>query len=332
MNRGSILLNYYRYSGSVDEEATAITDGTSPTPTGSVNSTTSPLYALANFCQNSQAVGTGAQSRGTSRTLYMQALMDTLRRQAAPVARLGAYQVEIRQWLLAEQPDTAALEAYVRTLPSTNPEAFFGLGLDLLEQYRRKGRQVAAGRLHPVLAARVGAHPAAEARLALSDVVSRVAHLASGPAAGGRATAADSITLRRLARTPGGTAEMAALWYNYLYPNAGVSAAAIQPARNAAIDRPNRLLSQSAVQALYPNPTADRLHVEVNTPVAARYVVLRLVDLLSGRMVLQAELPTGENGHRQADVDVRALPAGQYAATLLVDGVPGMTQKVMINR
>ena len=64
----------------------------------------------------------------------------------------------------------------------------------------------------------------------------------------------------------------------------------------------------------------------------AGQVTLRVVDMLSGKPVLQAKLPGTEQGLRQADVSVRTLPAGQYAATLLVDGAPLTTQKLIINR
>ncbi|UOQ98607.1 hypothetical protein MUN81_03735 [Hymenobacter sp. 5317J-9] len=41
--------------------------------------------------------------------------------------------------------------------------------------------------------------------------------------------------------------------------------------------------------------------------------------------------PTGQ-GLWRADVKVRGVPAGQYAARLLVDGVPVSMQKVVVNR
>ena len=328
MNRGPGFLNYYRYIGSVDEEATAVTDGINPMPTGLVNSTTSPSYPLANFCQ-SRGLVTGVQSRGTSQATRMQALMDTLRRRAAPVARLMAYQLAIRQWLLVAQPDTAALETYVGTLFASNPEAFFGLGLDLLEQYRRVGRRAAAARLRPVLAARVAGHPAAAARLALSDVVSRLSSLAPWPMR--QVPAADSIVLRRVARTPGGAAEMAALWFNYLYPGAGLRPAVLRPGGTAGA-KPIQPLSQAVVRALYPNPAADRLHVEINAPVGAKSVVLRLTELLGGRVVSQTTIPVAKNGTSQAVIDVHDLRTGQYAAMLTIDGVPATTQKVLISR
>lgn len=221
---------YYRYQGSNDEQATRVTDGDpfAPFTTGNVFGTTSP-YPLGpstdpnSFCRVTQDVATGAHARGTSLTAYMQAVMDTLRRQAAPATRLRMYQAAVRRWLLVEQPDTAALEAYVGTLPTTNPGAFFGLGLDLLEQYRRANRQVAVARLRTLLAARVAGYPAAGARLTLFDVVGRAG--SAGPWPTRKVTAADSAALRRVARTPGGTAEMAALWFNYLYPGVGLQPA-----------------------------------------------------------------------------------------------------------
>ena len=86
------------------------------------------------------------------------------------------------------------------------------------------------------------------------------------------------------------------------------------------------------VRALYPNPASDRLHVELSAPASAQVVALRLTELLSGRVALQAEVAGTKAGNRVADVDVHALPAEQYAAMLLVDGVPATTQKVLISR
>ncbi|WP_210514457.1 bacterial transcriptional activator domain-containing protein [Hymenobacter terricola] len=323
------VLKYYRYSNSTDEEITSINNSANPPQQrGSVTSTTNPSYSLNNYCQNFRGVSTGVQARGTSRVALMQALMDTLRRQASSAPRLGRYQAAIREWLLQEQPDTAALDAYVRTLPLANANAFYGLGLDLLEQYRRTGRSVLAAALRPVLAARIAAYPAANDRLALSDVLSHMGQKSAAPLPGQRlVSAADSTTLHRLARTPGGTAEMAALWFNYLYPNVGIRAAVPRLAGSGSAASAARLTTS---YTLFPNPATDQLHVEVTAPVGQ--AVLRLADLLSGKVVLQAELIAGDKGMRQADVNVRAIPAGQYAATFLVDGVPVTTQKVLINR
>ena len=337
MNRNpGNFLTYYRYQGSTDESATAITTGTltAPTTTGQVQSTygSYPLFdpqTNAPFCLASQGVLSGAQARGTSATSYLQALMDTVRRQAAPMARLRAYQAAIRQALLVERPDTAALETYVGTLATTNADAFYGLGLDLLEQYRRTARPRALARLRPALATRIGLYPAAAARLALFDVVSRVAK--RGPNPRQPIAPADSLTLRRLARTPGGEAETAALWFNYLFPGVGLPSAAPRPGSPAAAT-PSPGLAPAGVRALYPNPATDRLRVECSVPDGAHAVVLRLTALLSGRVVLQTEVPSAQPGPRMADVDVRALPAGQYAAVLLIDGVPTTTQKVLVNR
>jgi hypothetical protein len=321
-------LDYYRYQNSVDEQATVITTGFNLNPTGQVYDTSNPSYPLnANFCLLSQAASGGAQARGAVATTYLRALMDTVRRRAAPTARLDTYQAAIRQTLLVTQPDTAALEAYVGTL-ATNPEAFFGLGLDLLEQYRRKGRATAVARLRPVLAARIAARPAAANRLAMFDVVGRVAKMTPGPRQ--QVLAADSLTLRRLARTPGGEAETAAIWFNYLFPGAGLSPVA--PRNGLTGAAPTPALSQIVVRALYPNPASDRLHVELSAPASAQAVVLRLTELLSGRVALQAEVPGTKAGNRVADVDVHALPAGQYVAVVLVDGMPSVTQKLLINR
>ncbi|MFD2721341.1 T9SS type A sorting domain-containing protein [Hymenobacter monticola] len=327
-NAGNSFI-YYRYQGSTDELASQVTDGILPAPnqTGFAVGTNSPV-AIGSFCQTTKGVSTGAQARGALQTAYLQAIMDTLRRQAAPLARLRSYQAAIRQELLVQQSDTAALEAYVGTLAATNPDAFFGLGLDLLEQYRGAGRRLAAARLRPLLAARVGAHPVAAARLALYDVVGRVSALAPWPAR--QVAPADSAALRRVARTPGPAAEMAALWFNYLYPGVGLRPAVAPPAAGA--HRAAETLSPATVRALYPNPTADRLHVEATATAHPQTVLLRLTDLLSGRVVLEKKLHADQQGHYQADLDVLALKPGQYAATLFADGMPATTQKVLINR
>ena len=335
MNRNAGgFFTYYRYNGSVDESVSVITDGINPTLTGTVNSTSNPSYPLnANFCLLSQGANGGAQARGLSQTAYLQALMDTLRRQSAPAARLSAYQAIIRQGLLVEQADTAALETYVGTLATANPNACYGLGLDLLEQYRRAGNTPAVARLRPVLAARIAAHPAAADRLALFDVLGRLPWPAPGLPQ--QVAPADSLTLRRIARTPGGEADIAATWFNYLYPRLGLQAAPPRPspaprAANATGTTTTPARRQELVRALYPNPATDRLHLELSAPAARHALVLRLSELLSGRVVLQTEIAVPKTGHPLADVDVRALPAGQYAASVLLDGVPATTQKVLI--
>lgn len=86
------------------------------------------------------------------------------------------------------------------------------------------------------------------------------------------------------------------------------------------------------MHALYPNPAADRLHVEVIVVAAAQTVRLRLTELLGGRVVLEKALAMDPKGQYQADFDVQAVRPGQYAATLIVDGVPTSTQKVVINQ
>ncbi|MFD2718836.1 hypothetical protein ACFST9_08920 [Hymenobacter monticola] len=55
-------------------------------------------------------------------------------------------------------------------------------------------------------------------------------------------------------------------------------------------------------------------------------------DLLSGRVVLEKTLSADRKGRYQSNINVLALQPGQYVATLLVDGVPATTRKVLINR
>ncbi|MBJ6109065.1 T9SS type A sorting domain-containing protein [Hymenobacter sp. BT523] len=326
---------YYRFSNSTDEEITSIktssTGSTLPQSNGSVISTfpnRNSNAQLVDYCKNLRNVNTGAQMRSGSRAAFMQALMDTLRRQAAPTVRLGRYQGVIRQWLLLQEPDTAALDAYVRSLPLTNPGAFLGLGLDLLEQYRRTGKPVAAASLRRVLAGPAALQPAASARLALSDVLSRM-RPTSVPLLNLRPlTTNDSTSLHRLARTPGGTAEMAALWFNYLYPRERPATAGLRPSETSGSSV--QYTSEVAVRALYPSPATDQLHAEVSGP--ANKVELQLYSLVSGKLMTQAELQSTGQGIWRADVKVRGVPAGQYAARLLVDGVPVSMQKVVVNR
>jgi hypothetical protein len=60
--------------------------------------------------------------------------------------------------------------------------------------------------------------------------------------------------------------------------------------------------------------------------------LLRLTSLLTGKAVAQVELLRSEAGNAQrGDPNLRGVPAGQYAAAVLVDGVPVATQKVIIN-
>jgi hypothetical protein len=318
---------YYRYPNSIHEEIAFIKNRPATQFRGTVIDATNAPYALPNYCINLRSELTGLQQRGTSQRVRMQALMDTLRRQAAPAARLGRYQAAIRNWLLQEQPDTAALDAYVRTLPVANPNAFYGLCLDLLEQYRRAGRSGFAAALRPVLAARISAYPAASARLALSDVVNRIKQVDEPSPGQQQISAADSLVLHHLARTPGGTAEMAAQWFNYLYPRTGLRAATPRPAPADGTIATEQL---TTVQALYPNPATDQLHIEISAPTGQ--AVLRLTNLLSGKLMLQAELKADGKGMQQADLSVQSIPAGQYAAAILVDGLPVSTQKVLINR
>jgi hypothetical protein len=49
-------------------------------------------------------------------------------------------------------------------------------------------------------------------------------------------------------------------------------------------------------------------------------------------VVLEKTLSMENKGIYQSDIDVLALQPRQYAATLLVDGVPATTRKVLINR
>lgn len=320
---------YYRLNSSAEEQITSIQNtGPPSTITGSVLPSSSSILAT-NYCSNNFGVLTGAQARGTSQATLMQALMDTLRRQAAPVARLDEYQGRIRQWLLIEQPDTAALDAYVRTLPLSNPDAFFGLGLDLLEQYRRRKQTRQAALLHPVLAARVSTSPEASARLQLSDLLTRVAR--RDPWASRPATAADSAALRRLALTFSGTAETAAMWFNFLYPTTGVHAAP-PPIRNGASQRPaaSRATGLTGrVRALYPLPASTSLHLEATVSATTKQAVVQVANLLTGRVVLRTEM-LGSGSERQAEIDVRGLPDGQYVAAVFSDGERGAVQKIVV--
>lgn len=325
VNDGVNPLTYYRYTNSTDEQIVNIKNDAGSQVKGTVTSTTNPFFGLADYCQNLRGVATGVQMRGTSRAGLMHALMDTLRRQAAPAARLGRYQAAIRAWMLREEPDTAAFDAYVRTLAPANPGAFLGLGLDLLEQYRRTGRRLLAKSLYPLLAARTNTWPAAADRLALSDVLNRLGQSRGVQLPGQRwASVADSLTLRRLMRSANGTAETAALWYNYLYPKANSLSGSLRPAHQVA----SASLGESTT-VFYPNPSSNQLHVEVNAP--AGPVALRLTNLISGKVVLQMEVKASGSGLRQAEVDVQAVPTGQYAAAVLVNGVPVTTEKIFIN-
>jgi hypothetical protein len=55
-------------------------------------------------------------------------------------------------------------------------------------------------------------------------------------------------------------------------------------------------------------------------------------DYVIGNPLTTTDYDAAKAGYRSADIDVRKLPVGQYAALLTVDGVPATTQKVLINR
>ena len=80
---------------------------------------------------------------------------------------------------------------------------------------------------------------------------------------------------------------------------------------------------------LYPNPATEQLLVELAGR-APGGGVLRLTSLLSGQVVAQTAL-RGPAAMLAADLNLRGVPTGQYAATLLVNGVPVRTQKVLVS-
>jgi hypothetical protein len=63
----------------------------------------------------------------------------------------------------------------------------------------------------------------------------------------------------------------------------------------------------------FPNPTADRLSVRLDTPVAGR-ATLRLTDIF-GRVVHQRPIETVVGSNR-LELDLTALPTGNYLLTV----------------
>ncbi|MFD2721235.1 T9SS type A sorting domain-containing protein [Hymenobacter monticola] len=307
-------MDYLRFDNSVDEPSSMVVNG----PGGPQFIFGSGIaISASNNCASRTGNGqVGAQQRQTATTgsvpARIQALMDTLRRQAAPRVRLGYYQAEIRAYFFDQDllPD---LEAYALTLAAPNPAACLALGFDVMSYYRAQGQTADAARLRAALGALplALASAPARARLAYYDVVGRLG--ATRRAAGRGPTPADSLALRRLLLSRQAEALEAGQWWAYYYPTTPVPTP-------APLLRPD----PAPTLALYPNPAHDALTVRVaGDPGPALEV--RLVDLLTGRVCRQVPV-SAETGQ----VSLRGLRPGTYACHVYVGGALHTTRRLVV--
>jgi hypothetical protein len=326
-DNSSTLITYQRFTNSNDEPGTMVVEGIG----GGTVPPGNPSISNLNNCAARGYGATGAMNRSAQAgggpvagptAARIQALMDTVRRQAAPARRLLAYRAEIRQYHF-DQGQQAALHTYALTLVTANPAAFFAYGLDLLYHYRRT-RQGAA--LLPLRLA-LGRHPLAAdperaGELAYFDVVGRLGDARLGP--GQTPVPADSAALRRLAESGYSVADGATERLRYYYPLVRLTPAPLrlQPA-------PEAKALRAVAFGLYPNPATDRLTLRY-AGAPGQTAELRLVDLVSGQTRHRVALPAGQSAEQAVPVALPHLPAGTYGCQVVVGGAVQATQRLVI--
>ncbi|RAK70334.1 hypothetical protein DLM85_05680 [Hymenobacter edaphi] len=313
------FFTYNRYNSS-DELVLAIDGGTS----GFVNNTgvTPTPGGTGNGCLGRGFSDVVGVNRGTGTlSSYVTALMDTVRRQAAPAERLRQYTAIIAREHLALGL-TAALETYALSLPTANAAAYNELALPLLRHYTYESLDVAG-------AARVRAHlvsnGTADSRAWASylAVVERLRTVRPGP--GEALAAADSLALRHVALTGTGAAEPAAVLLRYYCP--GLE---LLPTSERAAPAPaglRRVAVEGQLTDLYPNPAGRRVQVAYALPKGVASAELRLSSLLTGNAVRTLPLAAGS---RETTLELTGVTPGLYVCTLVVGGRPVSVQRLQV--
>ncbi|WP_165903755.1 right-handed parallel beta-helix repeat-containing protein [Hymenobacter gummosus] len=311
---------YYRYN-SGDEAVPGISGGTS--------GTVSNMGITPNSTNNCNARGFSplvGVNRGTGTlSSYVVALMDTVRRRAAPAYRLRQYAGEIAQAHLALNL-TAALEAYALSLPAANAEAYNQLTLTLLRYYTYEGQnQTGAARLRNHLLSNGAANADCRAWASYLAVTSSLQHVRPQP--GERLAAADSAALHQVALTATGAAEPAATLLRYYCPGVSLMPASERAMPAAVISRLHQAAAPGSIRELFPNPASRQVRVYYELGALAEGAELRLSSLLTGKVVFRQ---TTQAGQREAVLDLKTLPAGQYACALVVAGRPVDVQRLQV--
>jgi hypothetical protein len=98
---------------------------------------------------------------------------------------------------------------------------------------------------------------------------------------------------------------------------------------NAGAARATGKLTEVAVQQNAPNPATDETRIAYQLPSSVRQATLLVREGMSGREVLQQAVdPT----RRELLLNLRSLPSGTYFYTIVADGIPARTLRLLVNR
>ena len=77
----------------------------------------------------------------------------------------------------------------------------------------------------------------------------------------------------------------------------------------------------------FPNPAENAVTIPYTIPAGTNSAILRIAEVATGRLVREVQLNLKAE---QVQVDLTHISSGLYTYTLLLDGVPNATKKLVV--
>ncbi|RYE21585.1 MAG: right-handed parallel beta-helix repeat-containing protein [Sphingobacteriales bacterium] len=251
-------------------------------------------------------------------SLAIAEMMDSLRLQVGNPQDLSYYEHKIIDYHKSNSYISELL-AYANTLPATNIAAYNTITINLMRHYRSSGNEAAAQTLRDQLLANNPGNVEIDYEVMFFDLQGRLGNLLLGNAVS--LTTQDSTELADIASS--GTVHWLEAchairnFHPSIVCNNGYNYRQQQQAAKAAI----------ALGNAYPNPAESAVTIPYTLPKGTSKAMLQIAEVATGRLVNQVNLNLESE---QLEVSIANLKPGSYTYTLMLDGTPAGTKKLVV--